>query len=367
MAAPGTFVPPSPSIPAAPGPAYVPEGYWIVSSHHCRQSAPHGCSCGDLEFFYRACDGPTQQLNRDAFNASLPPGTPVCIAVHGSFTNWKGLCDDCGPVYRWLRSAAPSRTINVVFYTWPSAGPITYEPHIDVAVLGMRASFNGVYLGDLVARIPSGHPICIMGHSHGARMAAAALHLLGGGEVDGTHLNYLPPPDQRIRCVLVAGALDHQWLDPGQRFGLALCRVEALLYMRNDHDMVLNLYPMRRFFSRRALGEEGLSRRDHDRLGPLNTKIVQLDVTHVIHTGHMWNNYYVHPELAAAIEPYVYFDDAPTAFVPTADAASPDASTALTSRSPERQPHRSLLPSFRSRFVKPTSAESVTSSADSER
>jgi hypothetical protein len=99
----------------------------------------------------------------------------------------------------------------------------------------------------------------------------------------------------------------------------------------------------------------------------LNTKIVQLDVTHVIHTGHMWNNYYVHPELAAAIEPYVYFDDAPPSFAPTADAASPDASTALTSRSPERQPHRSLLPSFRSRFVKPTSAESVTSSAESGR
>jgi Alpha/beta hydrolase family len=367
MTAPGPIVPPSPALPTAPGITYVPEGYWIASSHHCRQSEPHGCSCGDLEFFYRACDGATQQLNRDAFHASMPPGTPVCIVVHGSFTNWKGLCDDCGPVYRWLRSAAPSRTVNVVFYTWPSDGPITYEPHIDVAILGMRASFNSVYLGDLVARIPSGHPVCIMGHSHGARMAAAALHLLGGGDVDGTHLTYLPPPDQRIRCVLVAGALDHQWLDPGQRFGLALCRVESLLYMRNDHDMVLNIYPMRRFFSRRALGEEGLSRRDHERLGTLNTKIVQLDVTHVIHTGHMWNNYYIHPELATAIEPYVYFDDAPAGFVPTADANALDASTALANRSPERQKRRSFLPSFRSRSVKPTSAESVTSSTESER
>ena len=103
----------------------------------------------------------------------------MCIVVHGSFTNWKGLCDDCGPVFRWIRSAAPSRPLTVVFFTWPSSGPITYEPHLDVAILGMRASFNSVYLGDLVARIPPGHPICIIGHSHGARMTAAALHLLG--------------------------------------------------------------------------------------------------------------------------------------------------------------------------------------------
>ncbi len=93
-----------------------------------------------------------------------------------------------------------------------------------------------------------------MGHSHGARMTAAALHLLAGGEVDDTHLTYLPPPEQRIRAVLVAGALDHHWMDPGQRYGMALCRTECLLYMRNDHDIVLSIYPMRRLFSRRALG-----------------------------------------------------------------------------------------------------------------
>ncbi len=158
-------------------------------------NSAHGCSCGDLEFYYRTNDGPTQLLNREAFYASLPPGTPVLIVVHGSFTNWRGLCQDCGPVYHWIRNAAPSRPLAVIFYTWPSSAPIMYEPHLDVAILGMRATFNAVYLGDLVARLPAGHPICIMGHSHGARMTVAALHLLAGGEVDDTHLTYLPPPN----------------------------------------------------------------------------------------------------------------------------------------------------------------------------
>jgi len=369
--APGHLVPaPGPFVPAGPGAACCAEGYWIASSWKCRQSAPHACSCGDLEFFYRGGDGATQQLNRESFYASLAPGTPVCIVVHGSFTNWKGLCDDCGPVFRWIRSANPSRPLAVLFYTWPSAGPITYEPHLDVAILGMRASFNSVYLGDLVARIPAGHPVCIVGHSHGARLTAATLHLLGGGEVDDTRLTYLPPAEQRIRSVLVAGALDHHWLDPGQRFGLALCRVECLLYMRNDHDIVLTVYPLRRIFSRRALGEKGLSRGDRDRLGYLNSKVVQLDVTQIIQSGHMWNHYYTHPELAAAIEPYIYFDDAPPVFLPSpAPAAlnapstldSPvalDAPAGLSGRSTDGEPHRGLFAGLRSRFVTATPADS---------
>jgi hypothetical protein len=294
-----------------------------------------------------------QLLNRDAFNASLIPGTPVCIVVHGSFTDWKSMSDDCVPLFRWLRCAAPTRAINVVFYTWPSAAPLTYEPHLDVGILGMRASFNGVYLGDLIARVPPGHPICIIGHSHGARMTAAALHVLGGGEVDGTHLTNFPPADQRIRAVLVAGALDHHWLDPGQRFGLALCRTESLLYLRNDHDIVLTFYPLRKVFSRRALGESGLTRRDHERLGYLNSKVVELDVTRIVHTGHVWNNYFTHPELASAIEPFVYFDDGPSFAPPTAPTAL-DTSNGLANRPAEKESRRGF---FRSRFVKAAQGE----------
>jgi hypothetical protein len=357
IAQPVPMVPPAPTQAgsALPSASFCSDGYWIASSWKCRQTAPHGCSCGDLEFYYRAGDGATQPLNREAFHASLTPGTPVLIVVHGSFTNWRGLCQDCGPVYQWIRNANPSRPLAVIFYTWPSSAPIMYEPHLDVAILGMRATFNSVYLGDLVARLPAGHPICIMGHSHGARMTAAALHLLAGGEVDDTHLTFLPPPEQRIRAVLVAGALDHHWMDPGQRYGMALCRTECLLYLRNDHDIVLSIYPMRRLFSRRALGESGLTRRDHERLGYLNSKVVQLDVTPIIRTGHMWNNYYVHPEIASAIAPFVYFDDGGPSYIP---APAPAIAPAGLESPPTVQQRRGLLTGLRSRFAKTTPAES---------
>jgi hypothetical protein len=268
--------------------------------------------------------GSAQLLNRASFAASLTPGVPVCIVVHGSFTNWKGLCDDCVPLARWIRSAAPQRPLHVLFYTWPSEGGITYAPHVDVAILGTRASFNGVYLAELVARIPPGHPVCLIGHSHGSRMVAAALHVLGGGEVENARLTWPAPPDLRVRGVLIAGALDHHWLDPGQRFEMALCRTECLLVLRNDHDIVLTFYPLRKPFSKRALGERGLSHRDVCRLGPLSSKVAVLDVTRLVQTGHMLQHYYVCPQIAGAISPYVYyFDDGqPAMLVPPAPAVS---------------------------------------------
>ena len=73
-------VPPPPAPTVAAPPASVPnstlpvsglDGCWIASSWNCRQSAPHACPCGDLEFYYRSCDGQLQMANHDAFNASL--------------------------------------------------------------------------------------------------------------------------------------------------------------------------------------------------------------------------------------------------------------------------------------------------------
>ncbi|HEV8000010.1 MAG TPA: hypothetical protein VGP63_09030 [Planctomycetaceae bacterium] len=315
---------PSPMV-SAPMGSFVPceDEFWIASSWRCRQTAPHGCACGDLDFYHVGGGTGSQLLNRQSFAASLTPGVPVCIVVHGSFTNWKGLCDDCTPVLRWIRSAAPQRPLHVLFYTWPSRGGITYEPHVDVAILGTRASFNSIYLAELVARIPPGHPVCLIGHSHGARMVAAALHVLGGGEVDDVRLTWPAPPDLRLRGVLVAGALDHHWLDPGQRFDMALCRTESLLVLRNDHDIVLTFYPLRKFFSKRALGERGLSHRDVRRLGDLSSRVCVLDVTRLVQTGHMWQYYYACPQIAGAIEPYVYYDDGPPMVImPPAPAVS---------------------------------------------
>ena len=129
--------PPAPMVSVQPPAVSCEGGYWIASSWRCRQTAPHACNCGgDLDYYYRGADGSTQSLNRDAFHASLAPGSPVCIVVHGSFINWKGLCDDCEPVFRWI----------------PQCGPLTaaHGPLLHVAQFRThhgRAAFGRRHLG----------------------------------------------------------------------------------------------------------------------------------------------------------------------------------------------------------------------------
>jgi hypothetical protein len=313
--------------------------FWVASSYRCRQSCSKCCVCGNLDYIY--ADG-CQLHPRDqpSFHNSLQPGSPVCIVVHGSFVeadvlseiltgggmkDSANLIEENMSMYRWIRDVAPERPMNVVFYAWPSDAPITYVPHADVAILGRRSSFNALYLADLISSISEDHPVCLVGHSHGARMVAAALHLLAGGEVQGHQLCHAPAHNPRIRTVLLAGALDHHWLVPGQRYGMALYRTEALVNVRNDHDFVLNAYPFRRLFSHRALGESGVTRRDRWALGAMNARLAEMDVTPLIGRGHLWQHYCDHSEIACALRPYFYFDE-----TAAASAAQPDSSVRQT-------------------------------------
>jgi len=306
----------------------VPNNFWIVSSRRCRQSCEKCCPLGDLDYFHVDERCQLHLWNRAALHQWLQPGAPICIVVHGSFVESNDLLDGDPPMFQWIRGAAPELPLNVIFYSWPSDAPITMVPHADIAILGRRASFNALYLADLISQLPPGHPVCLVGHSHGARMVAATLHLLAGGEVQGHCLWYTPANNPRIRTVLLAAALDHHWLVPGQRFGRALYRSEAVINVRNDHDIVLNAYPFRRLFSHRALGESGVTRRDRFALGEVNGRLTEMDVTHLIGTGHLWYNYHRRPEIACALRPYFYFDDvqqpaAATAPPPSRAAAVP--------------------------------------------
>ncbi len=96
-----------------------------------------------------------------------------------------------------------------------------------------------------------------------------------------------PHPERRIRAVFGAGAIDQHWLNPGERYGCALNRVEWLLNIRNRMDGVLNLYPLLDPFLHRAIGQAGFRRRDLRRIGGNVVKIVEYDVTQLVGAEHM--------------------------------------------------------------------------------
>ncbi|HUG93305.1 MAG TPA: alpha/beta hydrolase [Planctomycetaceae bacterium] len=285
--------------------------YWIVSTRRCSQEGRPHCPAGTYDYFHVGPGGRPQFLDEPSFQAWLTPGVPVCVVVHGSFTNWSDAVEGSARMSEWIRSAAPDRPLHVVFFTWPSEGDEWWLlPPVNVGVLGRRAEFNGFYLADLISRIPPAHPVSLFGHSHGARVVTSAVHLKAGGLVQGQRLSHAEALGRRYRVVLAAAAVDQHWLSPGGRYACAMARVERLVNLRNRNDIALAVYPLRRVLSGLPLGRSGFRPIDRAQFRRLGLAVAELDVTGLLDTGHLWDNYYRRPEIARSIAPYLYFTDA---------------------------------------------------------
>ncbi len=312
-------VPPVPSIPqdsVTPGELSVPPleqwpapGYWIVSTAASPQSFDSSSPvyCPRVVRFdegvgYRHSD-PAE------LSQSIIPGVPVCIVVHGDFMDAPSVYPESCATWKWIRSGCPDRPLQMIYFSWPSDESLTALIGIDIAILGSRASRNGFYLASLIQQLPPECPIALVGHSHGTRVIASALHLTGGGVVEGYRHLASGGSDRRIRCVFAASAIDHDWLNPGQMYDRALCRTECLLNLRNCHDPALCLYPLSRIGSSRALGKTGFTTKDRFRLQGWSGKVVDFDVSRDIGVRHMWPEYLHRPWLARTISNYVYFPD----------------------------------------------------------
>lgn len=294
---------------AAPpqAPCQCPYHFWIVSTRCCPQEFQSACGC-NLQYFHVDHEDRTTRVSRAHLLQSLSEGVPLCVVTHGSFVSWEAMRNESTRTFRWLRRAS-NRPLHVVFFTWPSDDVRTPFAHLNVAVLGHRSGLNGFYLAQFLSGLPVQQPLCLLGHSHGARVTVASLHLLSGGTVEGYRLGFDPGQGRRIRTVLAAPAIDHNWLNPGERYGCALRATEALVTLVNRRDFALSFYPLRKPFSHRALARTGFTRRDQKELGYWASRVAELDVTAFVGAGHIWPHYYSHPEIAAALVPYVYFDE----------------------------------------------------------
>lgn len=287
--------------------------YWVVSSRCCVQKSKCCCPCCEFDVYHSSGEGCVTESSYADLIQSLDPNAPICIMVHGSFVKWEGALTDSYNTYFWLRNAAPNRPLNVIFFTWPSGEMPTKILPVDVNILGKRAEYNGHYLAQLISQLPEQHDISLLGHSHGARIVSSALHLIGGGSVQGVSLNecgiHVPCHSRRIRAVFAAAAINHNWLNPGQRYGCSLNCTECLVNLRNKKDRALLFYPILAPISRRALARTGFTYLDRRALGDCLSRVNDIDVSKCVGAGHMFPNYYSHPEIAETIMPAIYFSD----------------------------------------------------------
>jgi hypothetical protein len=279
--------------------------YWIVSSRCSTQRLDTPGRWG-LDSFQRFPDGRFCATDLTTLSSQIVPGIPVCIFVHGSFVKWESQAREAEEAYQQFRCACPNQPVQLIFFTWPSDGPYTYLLPLDAGIRGEKAEVNGFHLAHLISYLPENCPVCLIGHSHGTRAVLSALHLAGGGSIKG-HCFSGNMGNRRYRAILAAAAVDHFWLNPGNRFGCALHRTECLLHLKNSKDFPLAFYQFSHPFAGRALARSGFTRRDVDRIGNQASKIRECDVSTVIGADHLWPEYFRQQSIVSSMTPYIYF------------------------------------------------------------
>lgn len=285
-------------------------GHWIVSSRRAYNETGTWRLAPSLNYYFDRGDGGLRSVGEQTFASALGNGAPTCVVVFGSYNRWDDASAETHPISRWLRSASPGQPLNIVFYTWPSDGVAPFAFPVEIAILGRRSSYQGVFLAEMLSHVPANQPLSLIGHSHGARTVASALHLMSGGEIEGSVKLEAPASGHAsCRVVMMVGAMDHHWLNPGQRYGMAMTRVERMLNVKNTLDGALGLYTIRKPGATFALGGPGLDSTDRAALGPEAAKITELDISRYTGAGHSWQDIHAHKDLALALRPYVFFAD----------------------------------------------------------
>lgn len=303
-----------PTTPSAPvisdaAPDVLADGYWLVGTESSPQSFDESLPrfCASVQR-YETCNG-TRHSSLQELSGLLAPNVPVIIVVHGSFMDSPSIVPESRKTWQWLQRGSCGQPFQMIYFTWPSFRHLSIAPAIDVAVLGRQASRNGFYLAQLIQSIPDQCPISLVGHSHGTRVIAAALHLTAGGTVEGHTLRCRSCVDRDVRVVFSASAIDHDWLNPGERFDRTMWSADCLVNLRNEHDPALLIYPLRRLGSSRALGRSGFTRSDRSELGRTSARIAEVDVTDTIGHRHLWPAYLEDASLPQKIRNHLYFAD----------------------------------------------------------
>jgi hypothetical protein len=272
-----------------------------------------------------------QQANAADFFATDDPGSVTHIWIHGNQIEHSRTFQVGWTAYSAIaRQTTDPRPLRFVIWSWPS-DQIDGGPLEDVRVKAARTGTSSLHLARFIDAIGGDVPVSISAYSFGARIATGALHLMAGGSINGRTLAMTTAATRpRMDVVLIAAALDNDWLLPGHCHGRALTMVNRMLLVINSCDRVLQRYHW--LYGRRscaeALGYTGLA--GANQLGADRGKITQFDACCIAGSDHDWAHYWGSPTIVARILPLVFPSLAPSEI--PAPAASPSAAKAGQNR-----------------------------------
>lgn len=283
---------------------------WLISTRRAPRAAR--LDSGEKRIGYWRLDADhrwTPAGDEDFFDDRQGP-VPTTVFIHGNRTGRNAAVSSGWRIYRLIRRDAAAQPFRFVIWSWPS-DRIRGGNRKDLRVKACYSDVQGYYLARCLERVDPEVPVSLVGYSFGARAITAALHLLGGGRVAGWRLPQptdSQPADGRrkpIRAVLVAAALDADWLMPGRRNGRAPAQVERMLVTRNGCDPVLKWYPW--MYRRRGPQALGYGRP----VGCTQSENIELlSVSCSVGKNHDWTSYLQSPGLRRRLAWYTFLDAA---------------------------------------------------------
>jgi hypothetical protein len=289
----------------APATVRLQDELWLVDQRGLGCTTT-GASPSDLRYWHYVPGVGWQRATSADFFATDDPAIATQIWIHGNQIDGNDAFEVGWTVYSSLaRRATSEQPLRFVIWSWPSerSGGVLEDVRIKAART-IPASFH---LARFIDAIGAEVKVSVMAYSFGARIALGALHLMGGGTINGQPLTnpsgHARPP---LDVVLIAAAVDNDCLLPGHSRGQALNVVNRMFLVRNSCDKVLRFY--RFLYHRRscatALGYVGMG--GLGMLGANAGKVAQLDACCLVGPEHYWRNYFASPAVVGRLLPYVF-------------------------------------------------------------
>jgi hypothetical protein len=279
---------------------------WLISTRSAAISGDLQSGQKAICYWQFSSDCQWQTADEESFRASDIPAVPTTIIIHGNRENADDAIDFAWPIYCRMLHAAKDRPFRLVIWSWPSE-QISRRHRPDIQLKFCYCDAQAYYLAACIEHIRGDAPLCLIGYSMGARIAAGGLQLLAGGEVACRKLPGRQSSEQSqkraapIRALMVAPAIDDDSLASDGTYNLALSQVESLFVVRNGCDKVLKWYP--KIYGRHgpeALGYAGLT-------GCGNYENIELlDVSCEVGKAHKWEFYLASCRLLESIDRYTF-------------------------------------------------------------
>ena len=231
------------------------------------------------------------------------PGAVTTIFVHGNDTNADMALRGGTGLYSQLvgNPTAPAPATRFIIWSWPNQATTLRVRKTTQASAG-RLGIESYYLACLLRHVADQSPTSVVGYSSGSSVVGGALHILGGGTLEGRFLLSPPQPEaSKIHAVMLGAAMPNDWLLPGMPYDRAWTQLSRLVVTVNPDDAVLHWYPL--LWGRNgpvALGSTGVP--DITRLGAWQAKLVQLDLRAVMHRNHGWKYYSTSPTITQILK-----------------------------------------------------------------